>query len=141
MEFENQIREKEMEKEVLVDKITKQDQDVSTYLQLMEAKDESIVRLSNRLDELELAVKVATPPIVTNGSFSYEGYVEKVGVGSQTDNDKEKENLEDMVMAFQMQNKFLNKEVLELNQLRQQANDREQKLFIEVRLDCLNILG
>ena len=30
-----------------------------------------------------------------------------------------------------MQNKFLNKEVLELNQLRQQAIDREQKLFLE----------
>jgi hypothetical protein len=28
------------------------------------------------------------------------------------------------------QNKFLNKEVLELNQLRQQAADREQKLFM-----------
>merc|ERR1719479_691226 len=39
--------------------------------------------------------------------------------------------LEDTVTAFQMQNKFLNKEVLELNQLRQQAIDREQKLFIE----------
>ena len=76
--------------------------------------------------------------------------MEKVSVGSQTDNDKDKEHLEDMVTAFQMQNKFLNKvriwnnlletmdikfnfqEVLELNQLRQQAIDREQKLFIEV---------
>ena len=44
---------------------------------------------------------------------------------------QEKETLEDTVTAFQMQNKFLNKEVLELNQLRQQAIDREQKLFIE----------
>jgi hypothetical protein len=35
-----------------------------------------------------------------------------------------------MVTAYEMQNKFLNKEVLELNQLRQQANDREQKLFM-----------
>ena len=33
--------------------------------------------------------------------------------------------------AYEMQNKFLNKEVLELNQLRQQAIDREQKLFLE----------
>ena len=37
-----------------------------------------------------------------------------------------------MVTAYEMQNKFLNKEVLELNQLRQQATDREQKLFMWV---------
>ena len=35
-----------------------------------------------------------------------------------------------MVTAYEMQNKFLNKEVLELNQLRQHAIDREQKLFM-----------
>merc|ERR1719350_382970 len=58
-------------------------------------------------------------------------YAEKVAVGTQCDSDKEKETLQDTVTAFLMQNKFLNKEVLELNQLRQQAIDREQKLFIE----------
>ena len=41
------------------------------------------------------------------------------------------EGLQDTVTAYEMQNKFLNKEVLELNQLRQQAIDREQKLFLE----------
>ena len=40
------------------------------------------------------------------------------------------EKLQDTVSAYEMQNKFLNKEVLELNQLRTQANDREQKLFM-----------
>ena len=40
------------------------------------------------------------------------------------------EKLQDTVAAYEMQNKFLNKEVLELNQLRTQANDREQKLFM-----------
>ena len=44
--------------------------------------------------------------------------------------DKEKESLADTVTAYEMQNKFLNKEVLELNQLRQQATEREQKLFM-----------
>lgn len=44
--------------------------------------------------------------------------------------DKEKESLADTVTAYEMQNKFLNKEVLELNQLRQQAAEREQKLFM-----------
>ena len=44
--------------------------------------------------------------------------------------EKEKEGLIDTVTAYEMQNKFLNKEVLELNQLRQQAAEREQKLFM-----------
>ena len=42
-------------------------------------------------------------------SNGYFGYVEKVPVGTQTEADREKEQLEDTVTAFQMQNKFLNK--------------------------------
>jgi len=134
VEFESELREREKERELLEEKLTRQDQDVSSYLQLIDVKDQSIVKLTNQLDELELAVKIdkaASPPIVANGSSYFSTYVEKVAVGSQTDIDKDKEHLQDMVTAFQMQNKFLNKEVLELNQLRQQAIDREQKLFIE----------
>ena len=37
----------------------------------------------------------------------------------------------DPFIRYSFQNRFLNKEVLELNQLRTQAVDREQKLFIE----------
>ena len=70
MEFETQLREKEKEKELLEEKISRQDQDVSSYLQLMEVKDESIVKLSNQLDELQLSVKIdkaGSPPIVGKG--------------------------------------------------------------------------
>merc|ERR1719483_461631 len=114
--------------EIMDEAVSKLDQDAAAYLQLIEVKDQSIVRLSNQLHELELSVKIyqASPPV--NGTFFY---AEKVTVGTQCDSDKEKETLQDTVTAFQMQNKFLNKEVLELNQLRQQAIDREQKLFIE----------
>ena len=99
--------------------MSKLDQDASACLQLNKVKDQSMVRLSNQLNELELSAKIdqASPPV--NGN------------GTQWDSDKEKETLQDTVTAFLMQNKFLNKEVQELNQLRQQAIDREQKLFIE----------
>jgi len=128
VELESSVREREKEKELLDEKVSKLEQDAAAYLQLIEVKDQSIVRLSNQLHELELSVKIeqASPPV--NGTFCY---TEKVTVGTQCDSDKEKETLQDTVTAFQMQNKFLNKEVLELNQLRQQAIDREQKLFIE----------
>ena len=72
VEFETQLRDKEKEKELLEEKITKQDLDVSSYLQLIEVKDQSIVKLSNQLDELELAVKIdkaSTPPIVGKITF------------------------------------------------------------------------
>ena len=128
VELESSVREREKEKEMMDEKISKLEQDAAAYLQLIEVKDQSIVRLSNQLHELELSVKIeqASPPVT--GTFCY---TEKVTVGTQCDLDKEKETLQDTVTAFQMQNKFLNKEVLELNQLRQQAIDREQKLFIE----------
>ena len=74
MEFENQLREKEKEKELLEERITKQDQDVSSYLQLIEVKDQSIVKLSNQLDELELAVKIdkaSSPPIISKKINTY----------------------------------------------------------------------
>ena len=67
MEFENQIREKEKERELLEEKVNRQDRDVASYLQLIEVKDESIVKLSNKLDEMEIAAKIdkaASPPVL-----------------------------------------------------------------------------
>ena len=49
---------------------------------------------------------------------------DQVSLGTQTETDRLHEGLQDTVTAYEMQNKFLNKEVLELNQLRQQAIDR-----------------
>ncbi len=80
-----------------------------------------------------------SPKLTSNGiSFDSDRFEFKefVDVGVQCTElaavvvDKEKEDLLDAVKAYEMQNKFLNKEVLELNQLRQQAADREQKLFM-----------
>ena len=61
------MKDLEKGRELLEEKLNKMSQDVSSYLQLMEVKDESIVKLSNKLDELEIAAKIdkaATPPIV-----------------------------------------------------------------------------
>ncbi len=121
-------------------------------------KDESIVRLTNQLHEMELTsvmvtsmestnspggpnapVRSAAGKITSNGlSFDSDKFEfrEFVDVGSQTgsstglDGSSSFETLRDTVDAYEMQNKFLNKEVLELNQLRQQAADREQKFYM-----------
>ena len=59
------MKDLEKGRELLEEKLNKMSQDVSSYLQLMEGKDESIVTLSNKLDELELSVKIdkaGSPP-------------------------------------------------------------------------------
>lgn len=45
---------------------------MTSYIQLLEAKDESIVKLSNKLDEMELAAKIekaVSPPVVGEDSL------------------------------------------------------------------------
>ena len=59
-------------------------------------------------------------------------------MGCQTqDSEKQKDSLQDMVSAFLMQNKFLNKEVLELNQLRQQGRAASFQMRRELLLSPL----
>ncbi|XP_071749014.1 TBC1 domain family member 2B isoform X3 [Lepeophtheirus salmonis] len=112
--------------------------EISTYQHLLEAKDDSIVRLTNQIHEIELhqAVVSENSPKLGSSGISFDSdkfeFKEFVDIGVQTDLfGKEREHLLDTVTAYEMQNKFLNKEVLELNQLKQQAIEREQKLFIE----------
>ena len=130
VKLESQIREKGKVIEMLKCRISKTEKELSTYAHIVEVKDMSIVKLSNDLHEFDLNQKIeqqqqATPLSVgVAGAGQQQQFVfcEKVSVGSQTETgEKQKESLQDMVAAFLMQNKFLNKEVLELNQLRQQG--------------------
>lgn len=129
--LETKIREKDTMIERLNNKIAKHEKELSTYAHIVEVKDRSIIKLSNDLHEFDLNQKIAscsTPASLASAGPAAGGqpgqqfvFTEKVGVGCQTDTEKHKESLQDMVSAFLMQNKFLNKEVLELNQLRQQG--------------------
>ena len=88
VELESTLREKDKENEVLNERIGRVERDLAAYLQLIEVKDDSIVKLSNKVDELELTVKMdqASPPCSAGlGPFHY---VEKVSVPTQTDSDK-----------------------------------------------------
>lgn len=127
--LESGLRDKQQEHDSHTEVINRLEQEASCYQHMLEVKDQSLVKLTNQLHEVELAAKIdqASPPILPGGGFFY---TEKVAVGSQTEVDRLQEGLQDRVTAYEMQNKFLNKEVLELNQLRQQAIDREQKLFL-----------
>ena len=114
VELESSQLEREKAKQILDEKMSKLDKNAAEYLQLIEVKDQSILRISNLLHELETS-----------------SYAKNVTVGTQCESDQEEVALKDTVTAFLMQNKLLNKEVLELNKLRQLAIGREQKLFFE----------
>jgi len=187
VQLENINKEKQIDLDKSNQQFERVMEEVTTYKDLIEVKDESIVRLTNQIHEMELKTVVtlstSVPPSprlntpvfnfkqkqslqrVNSNGISFDSdkgeFKEFVDVGVQT-NDKAStygpelkaseyvkspreslegtdqslsmqdiEKLQDMVTAYEMQNKFLNKEVLELNQLRQHAIDREQKLFIE----------
>ena len=130
VKLESQIRDKGKIIEMLKCRISKVEKELSTYAHIVEVKDRSIVKLSNDLHEFDLNHKMEQQQLATPLSVGVAGsgqqqqfvFCEKVSVGCQTEaGEKQKESLQDMVAAFLMQNKFLNKEVLELNQLRQQG--------------------
>lgn len=201
VDLESETRERLVEADKLTSAVEKMKSEVTTYQDLIEVKDESIVRLTNQLHELELhsviqhstpaspggpfnvgpttvhnfpplqpasaaGTKITCSRLTSSNGISFDSdkgeFKEYVDVGVQTSEKtnqcgaelqasenvlkrrigefsslesdilaQDLEKLQDTVTAYEMQNKFLNKEVLELNQLRQQANDREQKLFIE----------
>ena len=141
VKLESQIREKGKVIEMLKCRISKAEKELSTYAHIVEVKDMSIVKLSNDLHEFDLNQKIeqqqqATPlsvGVAGTGQQQQFVFCEKVSVGSQTETgEKQKESLQDMVAAFLMQNKFLNKEVLELNQLRQQGKKSQIILTLRV---------
>ena len=94
---------------------------------------ESLVQFKQNVGKYPISVpaKLAVPVLWSPSYLISDVVSVQVSLGTQTEPDRLQEGLQDTVTAYEMQNKFLNKEVLELNQLRQQAIDREQKLFLE----------
>ncbi|KAK7021911.1 hypothetical protein SK128_021334 [Halocaridina rubra] len=98
---------------------------LSMLYSLIEAKDKAIVTLTHQLDEkVAVSRPVSLPPAFTLMTL------ETVTRGTQT-TDIERDALKDSLEAYRCQNAYLNKEILELNLLRKQASDREQKLITE----------
>ncbi|XP_072181982.1 TBC1 domain family member 2B-like [Diadema setosum] len=117
---------------------------INMFQDLIQAKDEIVVSLTMRVNELEkaepLVIKTATDSAPTTQTPEVEGNTNLAGntpadvmepalPNSPTYVDPmEYELLKDSARAFEMQNKFLNKEILELNQLRNDAVVREKFL-------------
>ncbi|CAM9492476.1 unnamed protein product [Lampetra planeri] len=89
---------------------------VRTYSVVIQVKDETIVRLTRRLGEKELREGMATASL--SGMRNQGIHVQQ----------EEMQKLEDDILAYKTQNKFLNKEIMELGQLWKRAEDREAAL-------------
>ncbi|XP_030848557.1 TBC1 domain family member 2B isoform X2 [Strongylocentrotus purpuratus] len=116
---------------------------INMFTDLIQAKDQVVMSLTMRVSELErnepLVVKTDPPLELSQeieGNVNLAGntpaeVVEHALLNTQSYVDPmEYETLKDSATAFEIQNKFLNKEILELNQLRCDAITRE-KLLLE----------
>ena len=108
--MEREIEEKKKNEETLRENIKSLENELKTYANIVEVKDRSIVKLSNDLHEFDLTQKIEqSTPCPKSGVFVF---YEKVSVGTQTEQEKQKDTLQDTVTAFLMQNKFLNKQTI-----------------------------
>ncbi|XP_048255520.1 TBC1 domain family member 2B-like isoform X1 [Haliotis rufescens] len=98
-----------------------QREQVIMYQDMLEAKDQIIMKLTNQIYELEkLKGKNSVSPLPSP----------TLPAPVIIPNTKELETLRDSCQAYELQNKFLTKEILELNQLRQNDEAREKMLLI-----------
>ena len=109
--LEMKDKEKEKLNTILCQNIKSLERRIQKFDKVTKVKDLAIIKLSDAINEYD------SETIGDEVPFQYEN----VSVGSQTEEEDSKETLQDTAKAFLMQNKYLNKEVLELNQLRQQA--------------------
>lgn len=121
----NEEKAHALQKQRMLEEEVKSLRDQVTMLQhMLQAKDEVIVKLTNDMYELEKnnndphsSPKPSSPTIRKSVVFD-------------TDT-RELEKLRDMCSAYELQHKFLTKEILELNELRQRDNEQHKHLSME----------
>lgn len=104
-----------------------------------EALQQQVKKLQDEIKEKEICITQQTKQTEELMKESHKGshsqWYEDDGTTTTkviSDNFKKLEILNDMVHAYEMQNKFLSIEILELNELRQQSEKREKLLSMEL---------
>ena len=144
---ENQLISYKDENVSLKAKITKSKDEIKLLEEMLQIKDQTVIGLTNEIFDLEKGGELQcsrTPSsfhsYLTANSFpSNETYV-KPQLPRLDENEREK--LKDSVTAFQAQNQFLNKEIIELNESKKQYEVKLQKLewtIIEWEAKCCQI--
>lgn len=103
-----------------------------------EALNQQVKKLQDEIKEKEICIAQQTKQteelMKESRKGSHTQWYEDDGTTTKviSDNFKKLEILNDMVHAYEMQNKFLSIEILELNELRQQSEKREKLLSMEL---------
>lgn len=98
----------------------------SLYQEVLREKDRLLMSLTNELHDIEEEKKEEQATIT-----QAEQAEENACRAQMAKMAEEIEQLKDAVAAFHVQNKFLNKEILELNELRWNSEERERQLIIK----------
>ncbi|XP_059496098.1 TBC1 domain family member 2B isoform X2 [Stegostoma tigrinum] len=106
----------EQELKAFQDKITGLNDQLNMFRETIQAKDEVIMKLSQQLNECE---NMHSPPGVFSGSTVAPSVYKEL---------QELDTLKDSLQGYKTQNKFLNKEILELSALKRNAEIREKAL-------------
>lgn len=110
-----------VEKERLSEQVTALTEEVSVLRDTVEAKDKTVINLTNEIFELE--TNSTNGQIVNCGKESNAHQYECA--------DDEVETLREAVSAYKMQNEFLNQEVVALNELRVISERKQQELQLK----------
>ena len=119
------------ENENLNTELNRLKEELNVFKEMLESRDETVVSLTHQIFNLENS---GTPK-----SFDSNDSLSPKMVKIQTN---ELENLRDTVKAFETQNEFLNREIVELNELRNvvEIKDKESQLRIsELEAKCCQI--
>ncbi|XP_067871384.1 TBC1 domain family member 2B isoform X2 [Heterodontus francisci] len=106
----------EQELKELQDKVTGMSDQLNMFRETIQAKDEVIMKLSRQLNESE---NNRSPPGVISGATLAPSVYKEL---------QELDALKDSLQGYKTQNKFLNKEILELSVLKRNAEMREKAL-------------
>ncbi|XP_013784589.1 TBC1 domain family member 2B-like [Limulus polyphemus] len=106
---------------------------VKLYQELLQEKDKVVMSLTNEIFELETKKRhqekqSQLQPSGPNGATN--DNVKKI-ISSVLVDSQELDELRDARQAYELQNKFLNKEILEVNQLLRDSEERENKLTVK----------
>lgn len=98
----------------------------SLYQEVLKEKDRLLMSLTNELHDIEEEKKEELAAVKSSEQAEENACRAEMAKMAQ-----ELEQLKDAVAAFHVQNKFLNKEILELNDLRWNSEERERQLIIK----------
>ncbi|XP_006888319.1 PREDICTED: TBC1 domain family member 2B isoform X2 [Elephantulus edwardii] len=107
----------QQEVRTLKTKVGELNEQLGMLMETIQAKDEVIIKLSRQLSECE--VNVSSPTMVPSSPLAAPASRDQL----------ELDRLKDNLQGYKTQNKFLNKEILELSALRRNAERRERDLM------------